>query len=43
MNDIEEKAWKVVLAWKSKKFLKEHIDELEKALLYSAKEKKVKQ
>ena len=43
MSNLEEVAAKVVIAWKSKKFLKEHIEELEKALLYSAKEKKVKQ
>jgi hypothetical protein len=43
MSNLEEAAAKVVMAWKSKKFLKEHIEELEKALLYSAKEKKVKQ
>jgi len=42
MNELEEAAWKVVLAWKEKKFLKAHIEELEKVLLYSAEEKKVK-
>tara|TARA_B100000287_G_C20193943_1_gene607340 strand:- start:110 stop:238 length:129 start_codon:yes stop_codon:yes gene_type:complete len=41
MNKLEEAAWKVVLAWKSKKYLKAHIDDLEKVLVYSAKEKKV--
>tara|TARA_B100000900_G_C20009723_1_gene485340 strand:- start:133 stop:264 length:132 start_codon:yes stop_codon:yes gene_type:complete len=43
MNELKEAAWKVVLAWKEKKFLKNHVEELEKVLIYIAKEEKVKQ
>ena len=43
MKTLEEAASDVIVAWKSKKFLKPHIEELEKVLLYSAKEKKVNQ
>ena len=43
MKTLEEAAWKVIVAWKTKDYLKPHIEELEKVLLYSAKEKKVDQ
>ena len=43
MSELEEVAWKVVLAWKEKKFLKSHVEELEKVLIYIAKERKVEQ
>ena len=42
MNKLEAAAWKVVLAWKSRKYLKDHIEELEQVLVYIAKDKKVK-
>ena len=41
MNELEEAAWKVIEAWKTKDYLKSHIEKLEKVLIYSAKEKKV--
>jgi len=41
MKTLEEAARDVVLAWKSKEFLRPSVKELEKVLLYIAKERKV--